>query len=114
MCITFMNRTTTKELEVRLTCDLAKFYLRYAGNLRKADKLLKQGLKLHHEVFGFEHIDTAKTLNAMGVLSAQRGCFKKAFVRVFFSSSALSSFPVSSVRADADHLSGVVHVISEV
>lgn len=66
------------ELYVRITCDLAEFNHKYKGNLREAQKHFQRGLEARIQTLGYDHLDTAHTLNAVGVFAAQRGNFEEA------------------------------------
>jgi len=67
-----------EELHTRLTCDLAEFNHKYMGNLRCAAQFFKDGLSQRMKTLGLDHLDTAATLNAVGVFCAQRGHFRDA------------------------------------
>jgi len=66
------------ELYAKLTCDLAEFNRRYKGNVKAAQRLFQLGLEMRMKTLGLEHIDTASTLNAVGVFAAQKGDFEEA------------------------------------
>lgn len=66
------------EIYVRLTCDLAEFNRRYKGNLKAAQRLFAMGLDMRIKTAGLENIDTASTLNAVGMFYAQQGDFEEA------------------------------------
>lgn len=65
-------------LFVELTCGLAEFNWKFKGNVKTAQRLFRRGLELRLKTLGLEHIDTASTLNAVGIFAAQQGEFEEA------------------------------------
>lgn len=66
------------ELYVKLTCELAEFHQKYKGNLEMAQKFFREGLDKRVKTLGLHHIDTAHTLNAVGVFCALKGDYEEA------------------------------------
>lgn len=60
-------------LYIKITCELAEFNHKFKGNLKAAHHLFKQGLEKRIQTLGYDHLDTAYSLNQLGVFSAQRG-----------------------------------------
>lgn len=60
-------------LYIKITCELAEFNHKFKGNLKAAHHLFKQGLEKRIQTLGYDHLDTAYSLNQLGVYSAHRG-----------------------------------------
>eukprot|EP00419_Tripos_fusus_P046953 CAMPEP_0172814072 /NCGR_PEP_ID=MMETSP1075-20121228/11043_1 /TAXON_ID=2916 /ORGANISM="Ceratium fusus, Strain PA161109" /LENGTH=1452 /DNA_ID=CAMNT_0013653855 /DNA_START=169 /DNA_END=4524 /DNA_ORIENTATION=+ len=104
------------ELPTRLTCDLAEYNHKYKGNLKCAAEFYREGLNQRVKMLGLDHLDTATTLNAIGIFAAQRGSFREArdhIAKAIMIRSKLLGCRHMSVAEALHNLAGVQDALQE-